>query len=52
MISAAAPDRSEIGLRQREVAHQVALLGRRIEQLRDLGFVQSLPSRHSCLLEP
>ena len=51
MISAAAPDRSEIGFRQREVAHQVPLLGRRVEQFRDLGFVQLLRSPPSPLLD-
>ena len=33
------------------MADQLTRLGGRIEQLRNLGFAQSLPSRHSCLLD-
>src|ERR1019366_4644803 len=33
------------------MADQFTWLSRRIKQLRDLGFVQSLPSCHSCLLD-
>ncbi len=50
VIAAAAPDRGKISIGQRVVADQLTLLRRRLEQLRDLCFAQSLPSRHSCLL--
>ena len=50
VVAAAAPDRGEVSVGQRVVAYQLTLLRRRLEQLRDLGFAQSLPSRHSCLL--
>src|SRR5580698_8304113 len=33
------------------MADQLTWLSRRIEQFRDLGFAQSLPSCHSCLLD-
>ncbi len=46
MIATAAADRGKISFGQRAVAHQLALLSRRLEQFRDLGFVQPLPSRH------
>ena len=50
MVAAAAPDRGKVSVGQRVVADQLTLRRRRLEQLRDLGFAQSLPSRHSCLL--
>lgn len=50
VIAAAAPDRGKISIGQRVVADQLTLLRRRLEQLRELRFAQSLPSRHSCLL--
>jgi hypothetical protein len=50
VIAAAATARGKIGFGQRIVAHQLTLFRRRFEQLCDLGFVQSLPSRHACLL--
>src|SRR5271166_6044061 len=48
-IAPAAQNRREVGRRQREVTDQLTLLDGWIEQLRDLRFAQSLPSRHSCL---
>jgi len=50
VIAAAAPDRDEVSVGQRVVADQLTLLRRRLEQLRELRFAQSLPSRHPCLL--
>ncbi len=50
VVAAAAPDRGQVRSGQRVVAHQLALLGRRVEQVRNLGFGQLLPSRHRCLL--
>jgi hypothetical protein len=38
----AAPDRHEVGRRQRAVTHQFTLTGRRLVKLRDLGFAQPL----------
>src|SRR5271166_2334352 len=52
MIPTATPDRCEISFGEREVAHQLTLLGRRLKQLRYLDFAQSLPARHSGLPEP
>jgi hypothetical protein len=52
VVAAAAPGGGQVSLGQREVAHQVALVRRRLEQLRDLGFAQSLPTRHACLPVP
>lgn len=51
VVAAAAPDRCKVGGGQGEVAHQFALICRRVEQLRNLDVTQSLPSRHSCLLD-
>ena len=48
-IAPAAQNRREVRCRQREVTDQLTLLDGRIEQLGDLRFAQSLPSRHSCL---
>ena len=48
-VATAASDRSQVGVGQRIVAHQFALIGRRIEQLHDLGVGQMLSSCHSCL---
>ena len=50
VVTAAAPDRGEVSVGQRVVADQLTLLSRRLEQLRELRFAQSLSSRHSCLL--
>ena len=50
VIAATAPDRDEVSVGQRVMADQFALFRRRLEQLRDLGFAQSLPSRHLSLL--
>jgi hypothetical protein len=51
VIPAAAQNRRNVSRGQREVPNQLALVGGGIEQLRDLRFAQSLPSRHSCLLK-
>jgi hypothetical protein len=49
VIAAAARDGSQVGVRQRVMADQLTLLGRRIEQLRNLGLsvicVQKVPLR-------
>ncbi len=51
VVVATAPlGRGQVLRRQGEMAHQFALLGRRVEQLRKLGLTQLLPSRHSGLL--
>jgi len=53
MIAAAAPAHGEVGLGQREVAYQLMRCRRRLEQRRDLGFAQPLPSWcHARLLVP
>ena len=52
VIATAAPDHREVSIGQRVVAHQLTLIGRRIEQRGELGFGQLLSSRHSCLLGP
>jgi hypothetical protein len=52
MIATTAPDHRHIRGGQRVMAHQLTLLCRRVEQRRDLGFGQLLPSRHPCLLGP
>ena len=50
VVATTAGDGSQVGFRQCIMPDQLTLLGRRIEQLRNLDFAQSLPSRHSCLL--
>jgi len=50
VVAATARDGCQVGLRQRVIPDQLTLLGRRIKQLRNLDFAQSLPSCHSCLL--
>ena len=52
VIPTTTPDRYEISFGEREVAHQLTLLCRRLEQLCYLDLAQSLPARHSCLPEP
>src|SRR6202012_4867101 len=47
VIAATASDCDEVTVGQRVMADQFALFRRRLEQLRVLGFAQSLPSRHS-----
>ena len=47
VVAAAALGRGQIFGRHGVVAHQFALLDRRVEQLCKLGFTQLLPSRHS-----
>jgi len=47
VVAAAALGRGQIFGRHGVVAHQFALLDRRVEQLREVGFTQLLPSRHS-----
>ena len=42
VVAAAAPDRGEVSVGQRVVADQLTLLRRRLEQLRELRFAQSL----------
>jgi hypothetical protein len=49
-VASTTQNRRDICERQREVTNQLALLGGRIEQFRDLRFAQSLPARHSRLL--
>ena len=51
VVAAAALDGGQVRSRQCVVAHQLALIRGRIEQLRSLDVTQSLPSRHSCLLD-
>jgi hypothetical protein len=50
LVATATADRGQISVGQRVVADQLTLVRRRFEQFRDLGFAQSLPSCHSCLL--
>ncbi len=50
VVAAAALGCGQVLGRHGVMAHQLALLNGRVEQLRELGFTQLLPSRHSCLL--
>ena len=49
LIAAATPDCHKIRVGERVVPDQFTLRRRRLEQRRDLGFVQLLPSRHVSL---
>lgn len=47
VVATAAPDGGEIRSGESVVAHQLTLLGGRVEQRADLRLAQLLPSRHS-----